>query len=118
MWQGVLETISVLACITNFAFLAVHVFRSHDFTTARVASALPLVDWLALSFGAGAGAALPWLELLVKLAFLVLAEHAVLGLKTVLAALIPDVPHEVEQAMRRDEHRREQLIVQRGGARA
>ncbi len=118
VWQGVLETISVLACITNFVFLATHVCRSHDFTTARVASALPLVDWLALSFGANAGAALPWLELLVKLALLVLAEHAVLGLKVVLAAIIPDVPHEVEQALRRDEHRREQLVLQKGGARA
>jgi hypothetical protein len=117
VWQGVIETISVLACITNFAFLATHVFRSHDFTTARVSSSLPLVDWLALSFGAGTGAALPWLELLVKLALLVLAEHVVLGLKTVLAAMIPDVPHEVEQALRRDEHRREQLILQKGGAR-
>jgi hypothetical protein len=131
IWQTVLESLSVISVLTNFAYLAMYVCQQHvdlvisssaivgvkvggeagvsallayfapycaNITASSASSPSSSAQALAASCDA--------LDLAFQIGLVVLAEHAVLGLKYLLAALIPDVPEHISAAIARDEYLR------------
>eukprot|EP00455_Lapot_gusevi_P038844 TRINITY_DN4353_c0_g2_i6.p1 TRINITY_DN4353_c0_g2~~TRINITY_DN4353_c0_g2_i6.p1 ORF type:complete len:329 (+),score=94.80 TRINITY_DN4353_c0_g2_i6:121-1107(+) len=78
VWHDVFVFMSIAAVVTNFGFLAVHIYVYPS-------------------------AILPHWDIIHKLALVVVIEHVVLGLKVLLARIIPDVPRSVQLAVAREE---------------